>query len=81
MAIKLYNKNEAEFWARWFDPTDNMLDVVPALVMDGAHRYTVCNILLIAHMRSNMLRPTISITEMVQLAQMCNRCSPLPCGW
>jgi hypothetical protein len=65
-ACNLFLTDEAQFWVRWFDPSDDMHDAIVALVMDGAHRYTVCENLAIALMRANVLRPSISITEMVQ---------------
>ena len=40
-AVAIYNNNPLFFWKRWFDVNDEFHKIIPALVVDGAHRHFV----------------------------------------
>jgi hypothetical protein len=65
-ACNLYLTDEGQFWLQVFDPTHAYHDI-PMLVCDGAHRLEICTVKGIEKMYANFLRPTISLTELVQL--------------
>ena len=65
-AVAIYNNNPLFFWKRWFDVNDEFHKIIPALVVDGAHRHFVSLELMLVQMSSNFLQPTISVYEMVR---------------
>ena len=70
-AVAIYNNNPLFFWKRWFDVNDEFHKIIPALVVDGAHRRFVTVKLQIVQMRANFLQPTMSIFEIVRAALFC----------
>ena len=65
-AVEVYLNNPLLFWKRWFDVNDEFHKIIPALVVDGAHRHFVSLELMLVQMSSNFLQPTISVYEMVR---------------
>ena len=63
-ACEEYNADEGAFWMRVFDLVDEYHHL-PMLVCDGAHRREVCFLMDLKDMRSNFLKPTISLAELV----------------
>jgi hypothetical protein len=73
-AVAMYLDSPGTFWLRLFDKDDAFGSSIILLVVDGAHRTTVCKKIDISKMRVNWLQPTISVAEMVtRISRLCIR--------
>jgi hypothetical protein len=73
-AVDLYLDQRSVFWLRLLDKKDDFGSTFKLLVVDGAHRTTVCKKIDISKMRVNWLQPTISVAEMVtRISRLCIR--------
>ena len=65
--IALYRKDLAKFWTTILDPASKVV----FLIIDGAHRWKMCQELVIVKLFAVFMRPEISVGEMVQMLHCC----------
>ena len=64
-AVEMYKNDEAQFWGRLMDPTDDFRKEISMLLVDGAHRIYISRHLKLEDVRVCFVKPAISSGELV----------------